>query len=141
MNPLEIRIGHVDFTAKIDAIAAALQAVRLAHRDEISARSWAVLNEVERLLGDAVFYRKDPALFFERAPRPDRAEIAIASGQAMPLPTPDNIARQICENVSAFWERKTSFEVFSAKARELWKLAGRDSETLAAVAEIVRARQ
>ncbi len=68
-------------------------------------------------------------------------DLVIANGLAMPLPTPANIARQISENVFAFWDRKISFEAFSAKARELWKLAGRDAATLAAVAEIVRASQ
>ncbi len=44
-------------------------------------------------------------------------DLVIANGLAMPLPTPANIARQISENVFAFWDRKISFEAFSAKAR------------------------
>lgn len=59
MNPIEIRIGNVPFDVKINALCAALQAVRLAHQSEISAKSWAALNQVEHLLGDAVFHRND----------------------------------------------------------------------------------
>lgn len=58
-NPLEIRMANVPFEKKIDVLAATLQSIRLAHRDEISPKSWALLTQVEHLLSEAVFYRND----------------------------------------------------------------------------------
>lgn len=58
-NPIEIRMADVPFEKKVNALCAALEAVRLAHQDEISAKSWALMNQAERLLADAIFCRND----------------------------------------------------------------------------------
>ncbi len=59
---IEIRIGDVPLAFKIDALGAALDAVREAHRDEISPESWAALNRARDCIGDALLHlRSFPA--------------------------------------------------------------------------------
>lgn len=50
---IEVRFGNVSLAAKLDTLAAALQAVRLAHRDDMSALSWAALNRAEAEIAEA----------------------------------------------------------------------------------------
>ncbi len=50
---IEVRFGNVSLAAKLDTLAAALQAVRLAHRDDMSAASWAALNRAEAEIAEA----------------------------------------------------------------------------------------
>jgi hypothetical protein len=59
---IEIRIGNVDLTAKLSAIGAALEAVRLAHRDEVGARCWQAMQKAEAAIGEAILYRSDRCL-------------------------------------------------------------------------------
>ncbi len=65
---IEIRIGNVSLAAKLDALAAALQAVRLAHRDDMSALSWAALNRAEAEIAEATLSLNRGRLL--RAPLP-----------------------------------------------------------------------
>ncbi len=55
-DAIQIRIGDVPLEAKLDALCAALQAVRLAHRDTMSVRSWAALNRAEEAIGEATVH-------------------------------------------------------------------------------------
>ena len=44
---VEVLIANVDLVAKLDALGAALVAVREAHRDEMSAECWATINQAQ----------------------------------------------------------------------------------------------
>ena len=59
---IEIRIGNVDFVSKISAIGAAIAAVREAHREELSANSWAHLEDAQRSIAGAILDRNDRRL-------------------------------------------------------------------------------
>ena len=52
-NAIEIKIGNVDLATKLNAIGAALEAVRLAHRDEMPVECWAALNQAEERIAEA----------------------------------------------------------------------------------------
>lgn len=51
---LEIRIAEVSLVAKLDAIGAALAAVREAHRAEISPEAWSAVNRAQRAIAEAM---------------------------------------------------------------------------------------
>jgi hypothetical protein len=53
-QPIEIRIANVDLAAKLDALGAAIAAVREAHRDEMSPRTWAALHRSQDALAEAI---------------------------------------------------------------------------------------
>lgn len=61
-QPIEIRIGDVDLIAKLSAIGAALEAVRLAHRDDMGCRSWTAIQRAEVAIGEAILHRNDRRL-------------------------------------------------------------------------------
>jgi hypothetical protein len=52
-DAVEIKIGNVPLTWKLDAIAAALDAVKQAHRDEMTPATWAAVNRAQDELGAA----------------------------------------------------------------------------------------
>ncbi len=58
---LEIRIGHAPLPTKLDAIAAALAAVREAHRDTMPSKTWCQLYEAQQLLAIATVSCGTPA--------------------------------------------------------------------------------
>ena len=51
---IEIRVANVDLTTKLDALGAALAAIREAHRDEMSVRCWAEMNKAQEALAAAI---------------------------------------------------------------------------------------
>ena len=53
---IEIRIGNVGLVPKLDALGAAIAAVREAHRDEMSPASWAALNRAQDQLAEAILH-------------------------------------------------------------------------------------
>lgn len=59
---IEIRIGNVGLDVKLDAIAAALQTVKEAHRDEISPRSWAAIGRAQDAIAEATLSRNEGRL-------------------------------------------------------------------------------
>jgi hypothetical protein len=59
---VEIRIANVDLVPKLSAICAALEAVRLAHRDDMSPRCWAEINQAEEHLAAAMVHRSHSRL-------------------------------------------------------------------------------
>jgi hypothetical protein len=56
---IEIRIGNVDLTTKLDALGAALAAVREAHREQISPKAWAALHRAQENIAEAMMYSAD----------------------------------------------------------------------------------
>jgi len=56
---LEIRIADVELPAKLDALGAALAAVREAHRDQITPKAWAALNRAQENIAEAMMYSAD----------------------------------------------------------------------------------
>lgn len=61
-SAIEIRIANVDLATKLDALGAAIAAVREAHRYEMSARSWAALHRAQESIADAIISRNDQRL-------------------------------------------------------------------------------
>jgi hypothetical protein len=55
---IQIAIPDVPLPAKLSMIGAALEAVRLAHRDTIRPRAWQSINQAERLLGEAILHSR-----------------------------------------------------------------------------------
>jgi hypothetical protein len=53
---IEIRIGNATLVQKLDAIAAALVAVREAHRDTMNPRQWGAINRSLDSIAEAVLY-------------------------------------------------------------------------------------
>ena len=51
---IEIRIRDVDLAAKLDALGAAIAAVREAHRDTISTCGWAALHRAQEAIAEAM---------------------------------------------------------------------------------------
>jgi hypothetical protein len=59
--PIEIKIANVGLVPKLDAIGAALCAIKEAHRDELSARAWFSIGEAESKIADAILHaEKNP---------------------------------------------------------------------------------
>lgn len=56
-RPIEIRIASVDLVTKLDALGAAIAAVREAHRDDMSPRAWAALNRAQEAIAEAMLER------------------------------------------------------------------------------------
>lgn len=56
---IEIRIGTTDLASKLDALGAAVAAVREAHRDTMSVRSWAAMNRAQDFLAEALLTRNE----------------------------------------------------------------------------------
>jgi hypothetical protein len=54
-DQIEIRIGDVPLAWKLDAIGAALLAVRDAHRDTMPPAAWAAINRANDAIGEAIF--------------------------------------------------------------------------------------
>jgi hypothetical protein len=63
---IEIKMSNVDLGAKLSAIGAALEAVRLAHRDEIGAQTWQDIQTAETAIAAAIFHRNDRRLTISR---------------------------------------------------------------------------
>jgi len=55
--PVEIRIGSASLVDKLSALGAALTAIREAHRDDMSPRSWAAINRAEGHIAEAILER------------------------------------------------------------------------------------
>lgn len=51
---IEIKIGTTDLASKLDALGAAVGAVREAHRDTMSAQCWAELHRAQEALAAAM---------------------------------------------------------------------------------------
>lgn len=49
-----IRIGNVSIEAKLDALGAAIAAVREAHRDKVSNKQWAALHRAQEAIAEAM---------------------------------------------------------------------------------------
>jgi hypothetical protein len=56
---IEIRIGNVDLVTKLDALAAAIAAIREAHRYEMSPAAWAALNDAQAALVRAILTKNE----------------------------------------------------------------------------------
>lgn len=56
---IEIRICTTDLAAKLDALGAAVVAVREAHRDTMSVRCWAAMNRAQDCLAEALLTRNE----------------------------------------------------------------------------------
>ena len=85
-SPIEIRIGDVTLAAKLDALGAALVAVREAHRDGMPVECWAQINRAHEALGAAILYAGSPALptltiNSERSHRAHRAQLTERTEQ------------------------------------------------------------
>ena len=59
---IEIKIGSVDLVSKLDALGAAIAAVREAHRFEMSAQSWSDLNRAQDAIAAAILNRNSKRL-------------------------------------------------------------------------------
>ncbi|ACB76675.1 hypothetical protein [Opitutus terrae] len=55
-SAIEIRIANVDLPTKLDALGAALAAIREAHRDDMSVQSWAALHRAQEAIAEAIIY-------------------------------------------------------------------------------------
>lgn len=53
---IEIRIADVDLATKLDALGATIAAVREAHRDVMSPKSWAALHRAQEAIAEAMIY-------------------------------------------------------------------------------------
>ena len=70
-DAIEIRIGDVSLAAKLDALAAALLAVRDAHRETMGAKCWPAINRALDNLAEATLHAEKkkvwtPAGFIEQ---------------------------------------------------------------------------
>ncbi len=84
---IEIRIGNVPFEMKIDALGAAIAAVREAHRGLISDRSWAALHRCQENIGEAILYRDEHknADWHARQSAAPTGEIKLVPSQNVPF--------------------------------------------------------
>ena len=57
---IEIRIGDAPLTAKLDVIAASIAAVREAHRDTMSIKSWHALHRAQQMIAEAQIHATEP---------------------------------------------------------------------------------
>jgi hypothetical protein len=61
-RPVEIHLPNVDLVSKLSVIGAALTAIREAHRDDMSAKSWAAINRAEEAIAEAILARNEARL-------------------------------------------------------------------------------
>lgn len=59
---IEIRIANVDLATKLDALGAVLAAIREAHRDGTSPRSWSALHRAQEAIAEAMIYARSEPL-------------------------------------------------------------------------------
>jgi hypothetical protein len=59
-SAIEIRIGDVDLATMLDALGAAVAAVREAHRDTMSTRGWAALHRAQENIAEAMMDSSKP---------------------------------------------------------------------------------
>ncbi len=62
VRPCEITLPEGTLVQKLDLIGAMIDAVREAHRDEMSAASWRSLNEAQAKIADAILKRNERRL-------------------------------------------------------------------------------
>lgn len=58
-DALEIRIGNVSLPAKLDALGAALAAIREAHRGDMPPKAWAALYRAQDAISEAMLCSSD----------------------------------------------------------------------------------
>jgi hypothetical protein len=66
---IEIKIANVGLVPKLDALGAAISAVREAHRYDIPPKCWAALHRAQEALADAIL-SAGSNVAIEQAPRP-----------------------------------------------------------------------
>lgn len=64
-KPTEVGIRNVSLVEKLDVIGAAIGAVREAHRDVISPKSWAALNVAQEKIGEAILHLNDERRYLQ----------------------------------------------------------------------------
>ena len=69
-NQIEIRIGDVPLVAKLDALGAAVAAVRDAHGDTMSKKAWAAMHRAQNALAEAMLSLNDTGMVELPAAKP-----------------------------------------------------------------------